>query len=67
MAPGLPRLKPSQRVSCTNSCTNLVPDLLVSLRFPYTRTPIGHAAGTPHALAYDGWRLGALVLVITAL
>jgi hypothetical protein len=27
---GLPRLKPSQRVSCTNPCTNLIPDLRVS-------------------------------------
>ena len=30
MAPGLPRLKPSRRISCTNPCTDLAPDLLVS-------------------------------------
>lgn len=44
---GLPRLKPSRCVSCTNPCTNLVPDLLVSSLLDSSHPP---APGTPSGL-----------------
>ena len=34
-------------------------------RVPGIDRPIGHATGTSPAVAHDGWRFGALVLVIT--